>query len=103
LIIAVVNAVIIRTANTALSGWLHNTPLTCTSLSDGHVCRDGWIAWKVGPSGDIATSAFAKAIAAMDADRNKGKVVASGYYSWYKGESMHVLLQNLSPHLICDC
>ena len=47
--------------------------------------RDPYIAFKAGPSGDIATSAFA--LANQDkAKKVKGKVVASGYYTWYQAE-----------------
>jgi hypothetical protein len=70
------------------------------------------VAWKVGPSGDLATSAFAKAVvdkgmgnifsaqgpvAAMGTDgqgnngqgsKLKAKIIASGYYTWWQGEDV---------------
>lgn len=56
-------------------------------------CSDFYIGWKVGPSGDIATSAFAADLAA----KNMGKkarvknVMASGFYVWYQGECSWLL------------
>jgi hypothetical protein len=44
------------------------------------------VAWKVGPSGDLATSAFAKAVA-KTVGKVKGTAIASGFYTWWLGES----------------
>lgn len=47
------------------------------------------VAWKVGPSGDLATSAFAAQMAAKGYGKvNKGKAIASGFYVWWNGEHM---------------
>jgi hypothetical protein len=70
------------------------------TLSDV-TCSDDYIAWKVGPSGDIGTSAFAKYLA----DKNMGKtnraknVWSSGFYVWYQGECCW-LLSIIGPVLV---
>lgn len=50
------------------------------------LCSNKYMAWKVGPSGDLATSAFAKTVAARS-NKVKGSAVASGFYTWWTGET----------------
>lgn len=57
-----------------------NTVFLCFAVVPLPSHSDPAIAWKAGPSGDTAASAFSKRKNA------KGKSVSSGMYSWFHGE-----------------
>lgn len=55
-------------------------------------CRDGYVAWKVGPAGDTGVSSLSDDKVSTNAQVNeqgeviRPKAVPSGFYTWYKGE-----------------